>query len=163
MQLLRKISTRTVFGGKGEVLELVMADKTKPHTLYRVGGEATAILVGHGQDETMRPWIALLGRFRAVNVKTGEIFTSMKCFLPEFLSQGIGAGLGSEPGEKTVTFLFDITAQFDEASATSYVYGAAECLPPEEGDSLERLFGNAPALPSPDAGPPRLAGKKAKE
>ena len=41
--LLKKITLRTVFGGKGDVLETVMKDKQKEHMLMRVHGFANGI------------------------------------------------------------------------------------------------------------------------
>ena len=75
MQLLRKISAATVIGGKETVLETVMKDKGKSHTLYRVIGIANDAKEGQGKVG-FADWKCLLGNFEATNLLTGEVFRS---------------------------------------------------------------------------------------
>jgi len=145
-QLIRKISPRTVFGSKGDVLELIMKDKDAEHPLFIVAGKCNGRREGTGDNG---PWTALLGRFMAQacdpNGKpTGTIYTAGVCHLPNYVVDTI-LGQLEEPGD-TVQFKFAIGAIYDEASATSYVYTATPLLEarPEDDDVLQLLTTDAP-------------------
>jgi hypothetical protein len=158
MQLLRKISARTVYGSKGAVLEAVFKDKTKPHPLYRIVGICTGTRTGQSiEGETdgaikrkpqpgdkMRDWTALLGNFEAVNALTGEVFRSGVCFLPNYVADLVAGQLTGDVDN--VRFAFDITAQYAEESATSYVYAATPLIAPKPDDPLAILTGSIPAM-----------------
>lgn len=164
MQLLRKITVRTVYGDKGEVLETVMSDKKKSHALMRVVGVANGVKTGaskqkqSGKDasgqtveiEVERSWKALLGSFEATNLQTGEVFRSGVCFLPDFAIELVSGQLTEDVD--SVRFGFDVTASYDETSATSYVYDVTALMAPAEDDPLTALASqvNATAtLPAP--------------
>lgn len=144
MQLIRKISTRTVFGSKSDVLELVFKDKTKDHALYVVGGIVTGTKRGDAKiegEQDKRPWVALTGRFKAINVR-GDVFNSAVLFLPLYLVESVEQALAIEGGgENIVHIKYGIFARFDEQSATSYVYGATSLIPVDAEDPLEKLVG----------------------
>lgn len=166
MQLLRKISARTVFGGKSAVLETVFKDKTKPQPLYRVVGICNGTRHGQtieGEDGTQRPakqapsptdkmrdWQALLGNFEATNLQTGEVFRSGVCFLPSYVADIVAGQLIGDT--QSVKFAFDVYAVFDENSITSYQYQAMPLMAVSEDDPLKQLSGSLqpPAsLPNP--------------
>lgn len=159
MQLLRKISTRTVYGSKADIQALVLADRTKSHPLFRVIGFCNGSRTGATKDineETggpnardvkpktiapdgtpMRDWTALLGGFEATNLKTNEKYRSGVCFLPNYVIDSILGQLGS--GVESVKFAFDVAARFDEGSATSYIYEATSLIEPSDDDALNVL------------------------
>lgn len=150
MQLVRKISARTVFGSKTDVLRLVMTDEKKDHPLFVVGGIVTGTKRGSSkvEDEANpvtkidRPWIALTGRFKAINVR-GETFQSAVLFLPLYLVESVESALAIEgDGKELVQIKYTIFAKFDETSATSYVYGATSMLEVDENDVVEQLVSN---------------------
>jgi hypothetical protein len=190
MQLLRKISARTVFGSKADIQTLVLADRTKPHPLFRVIGICNGTRHGTSKDrdeETAGPnagqtiispgakgdgkskdWTALLGNFQATKLSTGEIFRSGVCFLPNYVTDSITGQLGVDV--EAVRFGFDISARFDGESATSYVFEAQNLMPAKPDDALNNIASEiAGALtgpksepaPAADAGKP-IDAKKAK-
>lgn len=165
-QLLRKISTRTVFGAKSDVLELCFTDKTTQHLLYRVAGYCTSTRTGQtdedrlGDDkkrDTRRDWTCLIGEFNAINAVTGEVFSSGQCFLPDYLTATVVGKLAGET--EKVFFAFDIFAKFDKDSATSYVYIAVPVRPAtEEKSALDTYMEGLAKLPSPASNAPALSG-----
>lgn len=135
MQPLRKISTRTVFGAKGDLLELIMKNKEDRHAVMRVVGRATDTKKGKGRrvddddiaatsetraDAKDAPWKGLVGEFIATNLQTGEQFYSGVAFFPEFALDMVAGKLGGDIDN--VEFGVDIYARYDETSATAYVY-----------------------------------------
>lgn len=142
MQLVRKISARTVFGTKTDVVELVLKDKTKDHPLFVVGGIVTGTKRGEAKIEgetDKRPWVALTGRFKAINTR-GDVFQSSVCFLPLYLVESVEAALAIEgDGKELVEIKYGIFAKFDQDSATSYVYGAQSLMQVDAEDPLEKL------------------------
>lgn len=146
MQLVRKISPRTVWGTKTDVLELVLSDKTKEHPLFRVFGIAIGTRKGQSKPEgeggKSSEWTALLGNFEAHNLQSGEVFQSGQCFLPNYITDLVAGKLTEDT--TSVRFAFEITAAFDEASATTYSYGGSPLLPTEQNDPLKELVSSVP-------------------
>ena len=70
--LIRKISSKSICG-KIEVPK-------KATRLFTVYGHAMKTKTG---STDYGSWTALVGRFEAVNLETGEVFESPQCFLPE--------------------------------------------------------------------------------
>lgn len=123
-QLLKKISAKTVYGGKAEIQKLVLSDQKKNHPLYRVFGQATGFVSGSSRfsdKDEPQSWNALAGDFEAINFENGEVFDAAICFLPNYVVTPIVEKLKSE-GVESVEFAFDVFAQFDEKAATSYIY-----------------------------------------
>lgn len=148
MQIVKKISAATVFGGKSEILETVFRDKSKNHPLYRVVGKCNGSRTGAGK-EGMNDWVAMLGSFQATNAITGEVFRAGACFLPQFAADLVLGQLGGDVD--SVKFAFDIGAQHDERSATSYIYTAVPLMEPSEDDELNAMENNLPRLGAPSA------------
>jgi hypothetical protein len=148
MQLLRKISRDTVYGGKGELLELIMSEKDKQHPVMRVVGYANGIKAGSskqkvqttdGEAEVERAWKALTGDFQATNSQTGQIFRSGVCFAPEFVVDMVHGQLSADDDIESVTVAYDLVASYDETSATSYVYDVVWLQETAENDPLNAL------------------------
>lgn len=179
MQLLRKISARTVFGSKADIAQLCLNERTKAHPLFRVGGNVRSLRHGTAKERTeetegakrsdnpndkMRDWTALIGTFRAMRVD-GAVFQSAICFLPNYVTDMIAAQLidGDSDG---VDFVGDLYAKYDEASATSYVFEFDLRSHMETAERVGTMLGagigrELPAPPqSPPADPPPVAGKK---
>jgi len=133
-KLIGKISVRHVVGTKGGILTAVMSDKEVSHKLMRVVGIASDIKSGEGDNG---PWTGLKGQFKATNLVTGEMFQSGQCFLPSVASDMVEGAL--KAGATAVEFGFDISAQFDEQSATSYVYHAEPLFEAAENDPVALL------------------------
>lgn len=80
--LIRKISSKSVCGK--------MEAPKKATRLFSVFGHATKTKTGSTDYGT---WTALVGRFEAINIATGEVFQSPQCFLPEPLNTMIAEAL----------------------------------------------------------------------
>ncbi len=157
MQLLKKIAVRTVFGDKAEILETVLSDKTRAHPLMRVVGIANGFKEGEGD---FGAWKGLTGRFEATSAKTGEVYNSPVCFLPEFAIDLI-AGQFREPGD-VVKFAFDIGAIYAADAATSYEFTVTPLTEASDDELHELAFAAAKAAPLALAGPAKPAkGSKA--
>ena len=161
--LLKKISTRTVFGGKTEVQKLVLEDQSANHFLYRVYGEARGYVSGSSKfsdkDEPSE-WQAIAGDFEAVNAD-GEIFGGAICFLPNYVIGPIIERLKME-GVESVQFGFDIFARYDEKAATSYIYLAEMLRRAGEESPIEKMREGFKALPGAKT-TPQIEHKKGKK
>lgn len=158
MQLLKKISTRTVFGAKADVQKLVLDDQNSNHLLYRVYGEARGFVSGSSKfadKDEASGWQALAGEFEAVN-RNGEVFNAAICFLPAYVIGPIVEKL-KDDSDAIVTFGFDIYAKYDEKAATSYVYLAEPLRRKGETSPLDLMREGFKPLLGKDA--PRLEHK----
>lgn len=111
-------------------------------------------------DSDGRPWVKLVGMFKATNLLTGEVFQSGTCILPEAANDLVyGALRALDPSKGgSVDFAFRIGVVRDETAATGYVYSIEQIYEPQSADpvaSLEQRLGlNAPAeLPAPEQEP----------
>lgn len=136
--IVKKMSTKTVFGSKTDIQELVLADKTKPVNLFDVIGIARTVAKG---ETAMGPWVAFIGDFRAksYNPKYADrVFVSGRLFLGG-PAEDLLLGQMLPQSDNYVEFAFTIQAQFDETSATSYTYQAVPLVEPSADDPIERL------------------------
>lgn len=146
-KIINKLSVKAVFGGKGPILDKVMGDKTKAHPIVRFLGIATGMKTGEGDNG---PWTGLTGQFKGINLDTGEEFRSGVLFMPNVAQDMvIGALMGDT---KAVEFGFEVTAQYDEASATSYAFGASPLFESAESDPLKMLESKIAAQALEDKG-----------
>lgn len=151
-QLIRKISTATVFGGRTDVQKATI-NSDGPVDLYMLYGRSNGIqegetTTGAGEDARISKWTAFIGQFEAVNQETGEIFASGKCFLPQYAAD-IVKGQFSDDTD-SVEFGFMIMAEADDTSATGYVYSVKPLIQADpKTDALAALrskVGTQPAL-----------------
>src|SRR5712692_5487556 len=113
---LRKITVKTVCGGdnedfKGELLEKLMKDRTKPIVLMRVWGTARRLKPGESDNG---PFVKFLGAFRALNVETGELFRAPVVLLPKFLEDELAGAMGSGDNVQPVEFALEVFAKYDK-------------------------------------------------
>lgn len=148
--LLKKLSTRTVFGSKADVLKLIVNDDKEPTNrfMYRIFGQARGYVSGSSRfqdkDEPSN-WTALAGEFEAVNAD-GEVFMAAICFLPAYVTGPIVEALKQEGGG-SVEFGFDIYARYDSQAATSYIYLAEPLRKAGEKSPLDEMRTGFKALP----------------
>lgn len=169
MQLLKRISTRSVFGPKEDVQRLVLSDEKKNHPLYRIYGYATAYVTGaskfKNQDGSDQPdWQCIAGEFEAVNVH-GEVFTASLCFLPNYITGPIVQALRDNQDIQQIEIAYDIVAQHDKGSATSYIYLAQPVKRGGETTQLDKLrerIVDAPMIGGPSPMKQLEGGKKGK-
>jgi len=156
-QLIRKISTATVYGSKMTVLKKTLTDESANHELYQVYGRARMIERGKSkfdasvnEEERESDWKAFVGQFEAVNLDTGEVFQSGKCFLPDFAANIVAGQFDAEISN--VEFAFTVQAQADTQSATGYTYSVTPLLntsPANDALASLRAQAQGKALPTP--------------
>lgn len=152
--LTKVISTKTVFGGKADIQELVLAKKDEPQFLYRIVGAITGYVTGESKfkrvdtetgEVTPQTWTKFAGDFVAINRKNQQ-FEAVICFLPDYIGGPIKAGIAAEPGNE-VQIGFDIYTMFSDKSATSYEFIAQPMRSSDEPSRVEKMLENMPALP----------------
>lgn len=145
----------------------MLTDPTKKIALARIYGVAGSFKPGMGQtpDGTQKPYVKFLGQFRAVNLRTGEVFNSATLILPQFIEEQLH-GVLTSGNAQSAEFGFEISAQGDQPgkkpSATGYTYQAHSLLQMGENTvlaALEAKF-SAPALPAPKSEEKKPDGKK---
>lgn len=116
MELAKKISPKTVIGGKSAVIAAVKKGGGKVDLFHVVG-----MAIGTKTGETnLGQWTALRGSFEAVVCETGEVIRSPVCFLPDVALDMI---LGSMGQGHPVNFALLIGARDPVGEEnTAYVY-----------------------------------------
>jgi hypothetical protein len=140
MQLLRKISAKTMGWEKSAIQEKCIVDKKNPHLLYRVVGIASGTRSGKSKfddREDAQDWVALLGSFQGTSNLTGEVFRAGVCFMPNYVVDAVAGQLVGDV--ESVKFAYDIYAKYDEKSATSYVFLAEPLMEVATDDPLAAL------------------------
>jgi hypothetical protein len=143
---IKKISIKTVFGDKGAILDTIMKDKAVDHKIVRIFGMTGSTKTG---ESDYGPFVAFRGRFKAINLVSGEEFTSSMCYLPELASDMVQGALETA-GDANIEFAFDVGVQYDAQSATSYIYTVNPLLEPSNADPLsafEKHITNKNPLP----------------
>lgn len=152
MPQVKKLSVATVFG-KIDLKAVINSDAPVP--VMRVFGMAVGTKTG---TSAYGEWTALVGRFKAVNLATGEESEAAQLFLPEVALIPLKVAL-AQAGNQAVTFAVDIFVKKStntKPGGVPYEYTFENVRPVEEDDPLVRLEAeiakNAPALPAPAAG-----------
>lgn len=144
--IVRKISTKTVVGTPSDIRNL------PDGPIMRVMGVMRGVQTGEGDNG---PWVAFIGQFQAVNLKTGEIFGAAKCFLAGAASDIIeSAWHASQEGDtpaQDMKFAFDIVKITNDTSAVGYEYQARPLIEAAETDPLLEMASSLPALPMIEA------------
>lgn len=161
----KKITVKSVIGGKPSIKKIIEA--------YEAGGGALRLMEVFGIANDMKEgvsvlpdgkestWTKLVGTFLARNIETGETVRSGICIMPGAANDLIVGALKGQGAEfRGIEFGFRISAQYDEAAATTYVYKVEALHAPKENDPLEKLAaqlsGTQPALAAPVANLPPL-------
>lgn len=146
MELTKKISPKTVYGGAGRVADAVKAGGGKADLFHVIG-----VAMGTKTGETnLGQWTALRGNFEATHCGTGEISKSPVCFLPDV---ALDLVLGALAGGHAVHFALLIGARApepDENIAVAYVY---TCSPLQEVGGMDTLGDLRKLLPAPEKKP----------
>lgn len=152
-ELGNKLSVKSFGWDKGTILEAVMANKDEPIFLARFMGAASGLRkykvpanqVKDGVDEGF----GLSGQFVGVN-SDGEQVKGSVLYLPRYVHDMVEAALTMSGDVEAVRIGFDIYAQFDEDSATSYVFTARDLL--NTGSTVvTEVFNKVMALGMPGA------------
>jgi hypothetical protein len=120
--------------------------------LARIYGTAGAFKAGQSDHG---PFVKFIGQFKAVNLRTGEIFVASAMILPKFLEEQLH-GILTGGVAQGVEFAFEISVQGDQPgvkpSATGYTYGAKPLMALAENPvfaALEAKMGGLPQLAAP--------------
>lgn len=148
LEARRRITAKTVMGK----IKKDWIPEGKGNTpLFQVIGQAYGTRKGEGD---YGPWVALVGQFEAVNLKTGEFFSGPECFLPEPYNGMIVDRLTGEGRANAVDFAYEIGLKAPgEDSTVQYEYTCKPIHDPKAGDPLKELRARLPkfaALPAPD-------------
>jgi len=116
----------------------MLLDSTKEITLARIYGVAGAFKPGNSDHG---PFVKFMGQFKAVNMRTGEIFIGTTLILPRFLEEQLHGHLSA--GTVGVEFAFEVSAKGDQPgakkSATGYTYTAKPLIGFAENSALAAL------------------------
>ena len=144
--LLRRITVRDVVGKAymSELAQHLSKAPGKKMGLMRVIGVANRAKPG---STDKGDYVRFIGRFKATNLLTGEIFQSSQCILPNFIGEQIhaamtaggAAGLAGLEAQVESQFAFDIGASHEPSSVTGYMYTVASLIPPSQTDALAML------------------------
>ena len=111
--------------------------KDKNLNLMQVIGIARKIEIG---TSTYGDWVKFRGSFEAVNLQTGEVYSSANCFLPKIAQDLILDGIESliDKGSVEVSFAFQINSK-PANSAIGYEYEVKPLIETAKNDALEEL------------------------
>lgn len=140
-----KISVKKVCGK--------LTPPTEKIALMEVFGMATEMKTG---ESNYGPWVALLGRFRAIRLTDGEVFESGTCHLPRLAIELVTPYLKKE-GVDSLEFGF-IIGVVPAENAYGYEFYAESLSEPSESDALEVLAkrvsrASVSTLPAPSKEP----------
>lgn len=138
----RKLSSADIMGGDVRVLWR-QAKKADPSLvkieLYKITG------ISSMWDEVPSPYgetQRLIGDFIAVNLKTGEVFRSNRCFLPGIMKDSIVAAINSAAKGDAVQFAFLVSVTDDSdnvKNAVGYVYTFETLIEMKESNQMAEL------------------------
>lgn len=128
--LIKKISIKTVLKARPAVPE----KNGEVNQIMDLIGIANGVQPG---ETDKGPYNRFIGSFQATNLKTGEVYRSGSCFMPDVAGNLILGAL--KGGASSVEFGFKIGVVKDDQSATGYVYVAEPLMKPSENDPLELL------------------------
>jgi len=124
MELIGKISVKTVIGNKKTINDAVSTYKGASVPIMRVVGRVTGIERG---SSTYGEWLALKGNFQATNILTGEIFMSGTAFLDTTYCKTIEDELIKEE-VSVVEIAVDVNAATSATSQSGYIYSLRPLL-----------------------------------
>ena len=130
MRIIKKISTKTVYG---TVNAKMLPEDGSTSELYQVIGIASAVQTG---ESNYGAWQCLSGRFRAVNLETGEGVESRNAFLPTIAHDLVAPQVvdGAQ-----VEFALIIGARRSESSLSGYEYTAEPIFDLSGADPMDQL------------------------
>lgn len=144
MQQIKKVSVAKVFGKLkiADLMAIKNGDEFGDLDVMQVVGVAVGTKAG---ESDYGDWLALTGDFEATNPKTGEVFRSAICFVPDVALTPIQVGLAQE-GARGVRFAIMVTARFNEDVSTKYEYGFRPLIPAAADDPIAQIKAQMLAL-----------------
>lgn len=118
--VLKKITPKSVFGD----IKAHMKATKKAFLVMRVMGtvgKIRSVTTQYGDAP------ALIGSFEAIRGTDGQIFTSTRCFLPQFITDEIEASFN---GGEQAQFALDLYAKPEEEKSQGYEFVAQNLIAP---------------------------------
>lgn len=146
VMIIRKITVKLV-SGKVDIEE-VLKSPDKRMDLMTVFGFASK---AKPDSSDYGMYVKFSGQFRAVDMRTGEEYSSGTIILPP-VAQDLLLGALEHEGAESVQFGFKIGVRYDKEAVTKYVYDVESVVKPSEDDPMERLSLEIKrqALPAPE-------------
>ena len=150
VETVRKLTVRSIVGAKVD-LEVLLKKDGKRMDLCAIYGLARK----HKPDQSdYGSFIRFYGRFRGVNLETGEVTEAGQLIAPGMLQDQLYGAMGGDTlGDVTeVQFAVKIGVKYDKSAATQYVYTMESLQPIAENDPLALLengLRDRKALPAP--------------
>mgnify|MGYP003393846661 CR=1 FL=1 len=149
VETVRKLTIKGIMGGKVD-LEALLKKDGKRMDLCSVYGIARKF---KPDQSDMGAFIRFYGRFRGVNLQTGEMMEAGQAILPGTVQDQLYGAMGGTEGEVTeVQFAVKIGVKYNADAATKYVYTVESLQPIAENDPLtmlENSLTERKALPAP--------------
>jgi len=168
-EILRKLTLKncglTVAALK-TAMEAAKIEDGQQIPVLKVVGKTTTAANG---TTAIGTFTALGGEFTGINNLTGEIFTSGKCILPNFISESVASALAQS---SAVEFALEIGVKRDDKSVTGYQFTTKPLIEAKPTDAMAALLAaagidaNAPAklsAPAPAPAEPEKAPDPAPE
>lgn len=149
---VRKLTIKGVMGEKPDI-EKLLAAEGKRMDLCDIFGIARR----HKPDASDHgSFIRFYGRFKGVNLATGEILEAPQLIAPGTLQDMIYGAMGNEENIVEVQFAVRCGIKYDKDAATKYVYTFVNLMPTMENDPMALLEASVKdrvkALPAPKTG-----------
>jgi hypothetical protein len=142
MEQLRKITLRNI-GLDQATINAALDGQTKA-ALANVAGIVSA---GKPGQSDKGEYLKLIGEFRAINLLTGEQFSSAACILPNFIADQFRPVLEQNG---SVEFALQIGARVNDRSVTGYEFTVTPLVESRSSDRMAELIQAATAsLPAP--------------
>ena len=125
----RRLSVGEMGWGKENILKAVLDDTEKQHFLVRFVGVATGVKpykIKEG-DKAGETAFGIMGQFQGTNAD-GEVMDGTTLYLPGYINDMVVNALSIDDSVVSVRIAFDVYAQYDAKSATSYVFTGRDLI-----------------------------------
>ncbi len=125
----RKLSVGEMGWDKEAILKAVLAETGRQHFLARFVGVATGVKpykIKEG-DRAGETAFGIMGQFQGTN-SDGEVMDGTTLYLPGYINDMVVNALSIGDDVVSVRVAFDIYAQYDAKSATSYVFTGRDLI-----------------------------------
>lgn len=131
---IRKITLKNVMGGNPDIEVLVKAPNKRIDlcTIYGIARRFKPDESEKGQ------FIRFYGQFKAVNLKTGEVFQAGQVILPGAAQDALWGAMSGTEGAQ-VSFAIKVGVKYSPTAIAKYEYTVESQLPPQENDPLKAL------------------------
>lgn len=144
-EIIRKITIASTGWTKAQInaaLAAVGGNDGDKVDLMKIVGITTSAKPGQTDKGE---FVVLHGQFTAINCDGGEVFTSAKCILPNFISESLSVALEQSP---EVEFAILIGAEAKASAVTGYQFTVKPLVESKPSDKMAALLAIASAAPT---------------